>query len=457
MNRVSASGSRLFLTLAVGALVSGCVLRPAGLDDERGRLAESAQAFERPLPQRSLPELPTQPQWEDVLHRAFLANGELEAAYFQWKAALERVDVAGTYPNVNVEVGFEYMFSSQRMKSWDRLTVRGQLDRLMLPLKVSREARMALTMAQAAGARFEAAKFSLQRDVLVAWHNYTLLGERIRIAQDNVNLLKLISETAAARVRAGASQQDLLKAQIESELAVNELRNMEAEAPQMRAMLNAMLGRQPQAPLQPPPQPASRPVPDDRRILEAGVRANPELAALELEVRAGQDALELARMRFLPDVSPMAALTGGASQMIGAMVMLPTALPAIRGAIREARAQLHRLEAVSRQSNLDTAATFVATLYAMRNSERQIDLFERTVLPMAEQVFANSRQAYASGAVGFIELIDSQRTLLEVKLMIAEARAAREIALARLEALAGVDIETLGDASSIDEARSDGE
>ena len=58
-------------------------------------------------------------------------------------------------------------------------------------------------------------------------------------------------------------------------------------------------------------------------------------------------------------------------------------------------------------------------------------------------VLANSRQSYTTGSVGFIELIDSQRTLLDVRLMIVEARAAREKALADLESLAGVDIETL--------------
>jgi hypothetical protein len=38
----------------------------------------------------------------------------------------------------------------------------------------------------------------------------------------------------------------------------------------------------------------------------------------------------------------------------------------------------------------------------------------------------SSREAYAAGSVGFADLIDSQRTLLEVRQMIAESHRTRE-------------------------------
>ena len=58
------------------------------------------------------------------------------------------------------------------------------------------------------------------------------------------------------------------------------------------------------------------------------------------------------------------------------------------------------------------------------------------------------RQAYAAGTASFTDLIDTQRMLLDVRLMIAEARMEREKRLAELEALAGVDIETLASPTS---------
>ena len=65
-------------------------------------------------------------------------------------------------------------------------------------------------------------------------------------------------------------------------------------------------------------------------------------------------------------------------------------------------------------------------------------------MPAVQQLLSNSRQAYAAGAVTFADMIDSERTYVAVRAMVAEAQVEREKRLAELEALAGVDIETLG-------------
>jgi outer membrane protein TolC len=80
----------------------------------------------------------------------------------------------------------------------------------------------------------------------------------------------------------------------------------------------------------------------------------------------------------------------------------------------------------------------------MRNAERQTQLYQRHIVPAAEQLVVSSRSAYAAGTIGFADLIDSERMLLMVRRMVAEVQIEREERLAELEALAGVDIETLG-------------
>jgi cobalt-zinc-cadmium efflux system outer membrane protein len=111
---VAALGSVIALTL------SGCVLSPQGAVDEQGRLVAASQSFEASITARQIPDLPAEAQWRDVLSRAFLTNGELESAYFEWKAAFARIDQAATLPNSNVAVTFSYMFSSENVKAWDR-------------------------------------------------------------------------------------------------------------------------------------------------------------------------------------------------------------------------------------------------------------------------------------------------------------------------------------------------
>jgi len=65
------------------AMLSGCVLAPEGIVEEQARLNSQSTAFEPRFDARQLPVLPTPAHWRDVLRRAFLANGELESAYFE--------------------------------------------------------------------------------------------------------------------------------------------------------------------------------------------------------------------------------------------------------------------------------------------------------------------------------------------------------------------------------------
>lgn len=439
---------RLLLLVLAGITLSGCVLAPKGTDEENAAARQAGQPYIHPFEQRTIPDLPEQPTWQDVLHRAFLANGDLEAAYWEWRAALARIPQVANYPNTNLAPSFSYMFSSERMKSFDRTSVNlgfDPMENLAFPTKVAQAGKVALDEARAAGKRFQALKFEIQRKVLTAYLDLALHEEQIRIGRDNVNLLKLMSDSAGDRVGAGGAPQDLLRAQTQYRLAENQLATMQSEHMTMLSMINGMLGRDPKAALNLPATiPAARPLAaDDAKLIAIATDNNPDLGRLAHEVAGRQDALELARMAYIPDINPFAAFTGSLSQSIGAMLVLPTTLPEIRGKIDESRAMLNSTRAMFRQTRADRAASFVGALYALRNAERQAAVFEDAILPRAQQTLASLRQSYAAGNATFTDLIDAQRTLLDVRLMIAEARMEREKRLAELEALAGVDIETL--------------
>jgi outer membrane protein, heavy metal efflux system len=433
--------------LATG--LGGCVLAPHGTRDEQAKLNAASPPFEPRIEARQLPELPAVATWQDVLSRAFLANGELESSYFEWKASFARINQVATWPNTNVALSFSYMFSPGNMKTWDRTTIGAGFDssmNLSLPVKTRTAGKVALDAAREAGDKFRAVKFNLQRRVLEAYLDLALTEELIRIERDNLTFLKLLSDSAADRAEAGGPMQDLFKALIESETAQNDLAGLEAKANSMRGVLNGMLGREPSAPLSlPPALPAPRPViADDAALITMAVAQNPELAGLAQQVAGRSDAVELARLAYLPDVIPAASITGSVSQSLGAMLMVPTKLPAIRAAIDESQSMTRSTEAMLRQTTQDRAARFVADLYLMRNAERETQSYRARVVPAARQLVSSSRNAYSAGTIGFADLIDSERMFISVRRIVAQAQIEREQLLAELEALAGVDIETLG-------------
>ncbi len=439
---------------------SACVLAPGGYDHERDRAVDAGRPYEKPAEERSLPDLPATPTWRAILERAFLANGELEAAYFDWRAAVERVEAAAGWPNTDLMPSFSYMLSSGSMKAWDRTTVNLGFDaseNLQLPIKTRKAAEVALAEARAAAERFRGGKFALQRRVLGAWLDLALAEEQLRIGRTDLELVRIVSDTAAPRVQAGAPQQDLVRAGIEAREAENRLRSLEADARSKRALLNGLLARAPDAPVEFGANlPESRHLPgSDADLLALGVDASPELAAMSAEVAGREDALELARLMYIPNFNPFAGFTGSVSQVVGVAVMLPTTLPEIRSGIAEARAMLAGSRAMQRQAKFERKASFVAALVMLRNSEREAEFLEQQVLPSATLLLETSQQSYAAGSASLLDLVEAQRTLLELRLMIAEARIEREQRIAELEELAGIDVESL--AATVNRSKEEGE
>jgi outer membrane protein TolC len=441
----------LCIGICLALALNGCVLSVPGRNGERAKIAAVSSAYESLQSDRVLPDIPDEASWRDILSRGLRANGELESAYFEWKAALARIDQAAIWPNSNVTVSFSYMFSSENIKAWNRTTAGVGFDpsmNLTLPVKARTAGKVALDTAREAGERFRAVKFDVQRKLLTAYFELARTDEIARIEQDNLTLLELLVASANTRAQAGGPLQDLLKAQIEARTAQNDLANTKAKLASMRSMLNAMLARPADAPLLlPSTLPAPRHIPvDDANLIATAVAQNPELAALAQQVAGREDAIELARLAYLPDFSPSASITGSLSQSVGAMLMLPTKGPAIRAAIAEAQAMHESANAILRQTRQDRAGSFVANLYMMRNAEREAELYRQQIIPATQALVSSSRSAYATGTVGFADLVDSERMLLAMRRMLAETQMEREERLVDLEALAGVDIETLASA-----------
>ena len=442
-NNIWPAAPRAVVVLALALSLGGCVLAPPGTREEQRRLDAAGRPYEPPVERRSVPELPPQPTWRDVLQRAFLANGDLEAAYFDWKASMARIPQVATYPNTNLAPSFSYMFSGGRMKAWDRTTVNvgfDPMENLSFPTKVA-----------AAGRGRAGAGAGVRQAVR---------GPEVRASAEGADGLP---RTGPARGEDSRPDGQRVPAEAASPtppptgyVPAATSRTCSGRRPstgwprtnwrrcgrstwRCGRCSTACSARPHDAPLDlPPGLPEPRPVAvDDARLIAAATDASPELGRLARDVAGRTDALELARMGFIPDINPFAAFTGGVSQTVGAMLIIPTTIPEIRGRIDEARAMLRASEAMLRQARSDRAASFVAALYVMRNSERQVEVFRTTILPRAEQAMASSRQAYATGQGTFTDLIDAQRTLLDVRLMIAEARVEREKRLAELESIAG--------------------
>ena len=103
-------------------------------------------------------------------------------------------------------------------------------------------------------------------------------------------------------------------------------------------------------------------------------------------------------------------------------------------------ARAERLQATGREARareFAVEAELKTALFAYREGERKLQLYGGTLLPKARHALEATEAAYRAGTSGFMDLVDSQRTLLEFELARERAAADRAIAAARVRALVG--------------------
>jgi outer membrane protein TolC len=427
--------------LLAASLLAGCTIHPAGEREQRQAAMRSGAPFTQPVEKRELPALSDNVSPDDLVQYALLTSPELEQRYWEWRSAIEQIPQDGTQAT-NLAISGGTTISKGQL-STDRtiLTVLNDpMADIVWPTKLSVAARRALENARAAGLRFRQQKFDLRAKVLDASYDFALNAELIRIEQSNAALLAQSALVVEARNRAGsAGQQDVLKTRNELDLSHNDIANMQAQDPALLATINALLDRQPTEALSvSTAPPTSRPVAyDDQALLAMAVKQNPQLAALAAEIRARGYGIELARLQYVPDFSLSAGtdLAGLTQTLLGSITVPVLRYEAINAAIAQAEANLRASDAMRRQTEKDLGARLIGNIASIRDADRQLALFEQTILPRLERTVDLSRSAYESGQSGLLDLLDSQRSLLAVRKLVAELRVARAKRLADLESI----------------------
>jgi len=431
-----------FRILVPGALLlAGCVLAPKGLDDEQQALAREDHEWSKPVAERALPELSAEPTIEELLRRAELANPELERAWQDWRGALARVISESSWPDTNLSLSLEQLLFGGL--DFDRTTIGLAFDPMLtLPSKVAARGKQAFDEARTAGERFRALRVDVRLRVRVAWQELWLAEQQAEAEEELVALLGLRKNAAETGVAAGDSPRELLKLEFETRLTDDEKFRRRVDVGSRKARLNALLARASDAPLALPaaPLPARLLPTDDAALFAAAAQLDPSLAVLAAELAGREDALEVARQRFLPDLSPMASFTGDDTQSLGLEIGIPLNLQGLRAGLEEARAAIASVAAAQRGRRLDSAAELTAQLLAFREAERTLDCCENLIEPLAQRIAASSEASYSAGTLTQREWLEALALQSEARIAVAEARAQRELALARIEALVGGDL-----------------
>jgi outer membrane protein TolC len=425
--------------LGLGLLLAGCKgVEQPGEHQARGDLASVTSRYRPQGARRALPPFTTHATLDDFLTYALLNEPQIEAAYFDWAAAVENITVGRSLPDP--ELTFQ-------MDIADVITsvMPGFLQQFPGPGKLRLQAEVASAESEARYFDFENAVLQTAFAVKRGYYQLWFLDEKIRIDREMLHLLSDLEQSARAQNSVGkGTLQDVYRAQIEQDQLATEITNLEDSRTPMLAEFKAALGMTNGQPDPPPPARWEATIVDlsPEQLLATAFARNPRLKAMEAGVRQAQASLELAVKSKTPDFSLGLMADAKLAPVLYrplAGVTLPLWRDKIAAEIAGAQAAQRAAEVRLTAGQIALGVDFAEKSYDYRQIVRSLTLLEQQLIPKAQQSLEIARSGYLSGQIDFFNLMDTERTLLQFRLAEVEARTEREVTLAEMSLLiAGV-------------------
>ena len=428
---------RRWLAVSTGAmlvtsLLTGCQAFQTKSERAARQQAQTVAADYRPHDQKpALPALTEESSLSNYLAYALLNQPKVETAYYDWRASIERITQARSFPDPQ----FTFQMDIQNIVT---SVMPGLMGVIPWPDKLRVAAQITSAESQSRYFAFQSTVLRGAFDVKRAYYQLYFLADKIQVDRETLGLLSDLETTARAQNETGkATLQDVLRAQIEQASLKTEITNLDDSRNALMAQFKAALGlggNDPEPPMPRRFESTSLDLSADQVFNEA-LAQNQQLKAMAADVRAAEASIALAKRSRLPDftlgVMGDVKMNPTLYRPLGT-VSLPIWRDKIAAQIAEAQAGKSSAEARLTDAQISLAVDVAERSFLYREATRNVALLENELLPKARQSLEVARAGYLSGQIDFFNLIDAERTLLGFELDKVEVAMQREVVLAEL-------------------------
>ncbi len=381
---------------------------------------------------------------DQVVDVALRQNAQLRSRHASWEAKRERVSLEGSLPNPTFQYGGMDVIEGGDWPNTNEKRFGVEQSFPWFGKRGLRE-KTADQEAQATGLEYDASVRDLVMTVKENYYDLYSLQRSIEITRDERGVLEQMQKIAETKYSTGeVQQQDAVKAQAEVSMLEARILELEQEEAVLKAKLNQLLNRPAQSPLgiavSAPPQNRSF---DVDSLLTLAKQTRPEIKQARLDLERSASQRDLMKKESFPDYRLGAEYRsfreGDDMLMLTLGFDLPIWRNRNRAGVHEAEKLIESeqagLEEVNQQISYDVMDAH-ARLVA---GERIAKLYETALVPQAQARFEASEAGYGAGKVGFLDLLESERFLLEARILSAMADAKMGVLLARLERAVGTD------------------
>ncbi|MFP6617070.1 MAG: TolC family protein [Candidatus Hydrogenedentota bacterium] len=252
--------------------------------------------------------------------------------------------------------------------------------------------------------------------------------EAVGIAQETITLAQRVRDTIAARVEAGqVSPLELNRADLAVSTSTIDHERSRRELLSARARLAAVWGSNDArfervvGDLN-----AVRPVPS-LADLKHRTSANPDVARWMTEIGFRESIVEVERSNRIPNLNVSAGYrVSGIQEAKDQSAILGFSLPfplfnRNQGTIQEAKYMVRRATRMRDAAKVNAFSQLTDAYYEVSIAYLEIQSLVRDVLPQAEETFDAINEAYRQGKLGYLDVLESQRTLIDFRIQHLEA------------------------------------
>ena len=378
-----------------------------------------------------------------ALALALTHNPDLKAFAWSVRAGEAKTLQAGLRPNPELETEIEEFGGSGDLSGISAIETAIQLG---VPIELGgvrgKQRQVAALETELAGWDYETARLDVLTQVNRAFIDVLAAQEVVALNEELVRLAEQVFNTAKAQVEAGkVSPVQQMRTQVELANSRIALEASKRELEGVRFVLASTWGgTSPMFENVEGQFEMAEPIPTVEQLANR-LSQNPNIARWTAEMEHRRAAIQLERSRRVPDLS----IGGGMKHVnesddiafiFGVWLPLPL-FDRNQGAIREAEYNLAK--AFEEQKSAEVAIhTALATAYGVLSSTATtVSSLKDEVLPSAQSVFDAVTEGYRIGKFDFLEMLDAQRTLFDVRGSYIDALAKYHKAVADMERLIG--------------------
>jgi outer membrane protein TolC len=298
--------------------------------------------------------------------------------------------------------------------------------------------------------QLEATRLRLRVQVRKAFFDMLHAQDEIRIHDQHVGIAQQAIEAARIKYSVGKIPQvEVLKAQVALTRLAEHMIRFDRDAEVARAHLDTLMGRRPESPIQVRGEYAvTTPLPSLETLITTAMKERPDLIEAAADVDKSRKAQDLAKKTMVPDFNVAAGymlMPSGQDPRNNYMVEGSMSLPWLNRRKHDAEVN-DAAVAVSEKSAevmaMKTAAIgqIQESLAEARAAQRLARVYEDSLKPQAEQTLHAAIVAYENDQTSFLDLLDSQMTVIDVDLAAVDALADFNTKMADLEMAIGAPV-----------------